>query len=87
MLTFYRLIVLFHCALQQFSAESPVPLLLPEAFTPFDVGLPRSLCLWEQKNRSMEGIMQLLCEISQTKQWQDSAKHMGMSKITLTFPL
>lgn len=35
----------------------------------------------------MECIVRLFCETAQAKQWQDVAKHMGMSKVALTFAL
>lgn len=86
MLTFYGLILLLSFSLQEHSAEFPVLLMSPEAFTPFDhvwnTVFPES-----EKTNPIEYTVPPNCETAQAKKWQDIAKHMDMSKVALTFPL
>lgn len=51
MLTFYGLILLLSFSLQEHSAEFPVLLMSPEAFTPFDVVMSGTLYFQNQKKQ------------------------------------
>lgn len=68
MLTFYRLILLLSFSLQEHSAEFPVLLMSPEAFTPFDVVMSGTLYFQNQKKTNpIEYIVPPNCETAQAK--------------------
>lgn len=80
MLTFYGIILLLSCSLQEGSDEFPVLLLSSEAFIPFAVVLSGRLYLQNQKKTNPMNIL-LVCETLQPRKWQDIANHMDMSKV------